>query len=57
MRETEFSQNLKNLSDVGRDQVICLKLVCATRPLSEMYWEQLGKNLTLSEGYNHIQCL
>lgn len=37
MRETEFSQNLKNLSDGGRDQVICLKLVCATRPLSEMY--------------------
>lgn len=32
-----FPQNLKNFSDVGRDQVIHLKLVCATQPLNEMY--------------------
>lgn len=37
MREMEFPQNLKNLSGVGRDQVIHLELVSATWPLSEMH--------------------
>lgn len=39
MKEIESPENLKNLSDVGRDQVIHLKLICATWPLSEMYWD------------------
>lgn len=37
MREIEFPQNLQNLSDVRRDQVIHLKRAHATWSLSEMY--------------------
>lgn len=37
MREVELPQNLQNLSNARRDQVIHLKCAHAARSLSEMY--------------------